>query len=684
MLLKRAEIVNFLSIKGKLPVDFDRKVSVFLGSNDHGKSNILAALQHLNNDTPILEDEVNWDADGDASISFLFELTAKETKEWKEIIEKLLKEAQDRASAKTESSSDPSPESSAEAKVSAGEIVSETPSTSSTPTPNPAPPAVKTPTKKAAVTEKERLLPEELPPTILNTALNLMVLTRAGTGRPIQFDGVELPELPDAIEAFIKDYKPRVELFRAMTGTLQDAATASDIDTVDFEFLQGVFFYAGLDPRDCEKVFTRTDKTIRDLQNASKTLDNNLRQLWGQGTDLHFHLSHKGNEKVNAIEFLADDPSIQSQVARMSKRSSGVTQFFTVSMILNARRNKFPANSYIYLFDEPGVYLHPQGQRDLLQVFEKLADENQIVYATHSLFLLNQNFPERHRLVFKDKDGTKIDQKPYQQNWKRATDALGVYLTSNILFSNKVLLVEGDSDPIYMYELFRQLNKAKDVDVDLNLLGVMSFYNYQNLRFLLQVFKKEASDTNVVVLVDGDASGRAAAHQTTELCRKLNVQQIKLGDGRSIEDYCLFEEQFLAAVALTIRNACEVEGIVVPAGLDDLVKKSWDLHKAGKVKPEKREKTEKTEKGEESKDVRKEKVTTGKWFKDVTRELMNDEASKVVLARNYVQLCRDANGLPLKRERTKDAIALCRDIAAKLEIPGLRAETMVEKPANKQ
>jgi predicted ATP-dependent endonuclease of OLD family len=71
------------------------------------------------------------------------------------------------------------------------------------------------------------------------------------------------------------------------------------------------------------------------------------------------------------------------------------------------------------------------------------------------LFLLNQNFPERHRLIAKDESGTKVDQKPYRQNWKFATDALGVYLTSNILFSNKVLLVEGDSDPMYLYELFR-------------------------------------------------------------------------------------------------------------------------------------------------------------------------------------------------------------------------------------
>jgi hypothetical protein len=37
---------------------------------------------------------------------------------------------------------------------------------------------------------------------------------------------------------------------------------------------------------------------------------------------------------------------------------------------------------------------------------------------------------------------------------------------------------------MYLYELFRQLNKMGETDVDLNALGIMSFYDYQNLRFL--------------------------------------------------------------------------------------------------------------------------------------------------------------------------------------------------------
>jgi predicted ATPase len=480
MLLSRIEITDFLSVRGTLPIDLDKKVTILLGSNDHGKSNILRAIEHLNEDTPITEDERNWDADSEPEMSFTLTLAKAETDEWNGIVQEIRNRNLEAKSVGSPAAEEPAAQKAAAPPAKA------------------APPGAPTPAKAA---DPELELPEEALAAVART----LKVARKGAGSPLTFYGVPLDDIPSEMSNFLVEKLPRVELFKTLTGNLQDSATATTIGTDEFEFLQGVFFYAGLDPLKSASLFTQDDRTMRRLDVASEKLDASLRSLWGQGTDLHFELAHKGNE----ILFLADDPAIKSRKARMSKRSAGVTQFFRVSMVLYARRKKHPANSYIYLFDEPGVLLHPRGQRDLLQVFEELADENQIIYATHSLFLLNQNFPERHRLIYKDQEGTKVDQKPYRQNWKLATDALGVYLTSNILFSNRIALVEGDSDPIYLYELFRQLNKSGELDVDLNTLGIMSFYDRQNLRFLLQVFKREGPEAQVCVVADGDAEGKA-------------------------------------------------------------------------------------------------------------------------------------------------------------------------------
>ncbi len=657
MILILVEMTDFRSIKGTIKLDCDRKVTILLGSNDHGKTNILRAVEHLNDDVPITEEEANWDAAGSPAISFSFALTVTEKKEWRAIIEEVVKRRNSISQRKVQEEADAKANESTGAPPKENGVVSKTTPTPSTTAKKP------TPSKDDAL-EAELLVPE----SVLDPSLAAIVLTRKGVGSALQFGGLEFDKLPEDLTTFLNAKKPRVELFRVLAGNLQDSATAEKIVTDEYEFLQGVFFYAGIDPLKSADLFVQDDKTVRALDKASEQLNESLSRLWGQGTELKFGLRHNG--KTSSIEFLADDPAIKSRKARMSKRSDGVTQFFRVSMVLYGRRKKNPANSYIYLFDEPGVLLHPQGQRDLLQVFEQLADDNQIVYATHSLFLLNQNFPERHRLIYKDGEGTKVDQKPYRQNWKWATDALGVYLTSNILFSNRILLVEGDSDPMYLYELFRQLNKSDDLDVDLNSLGIMSFYDYQNLRYLLQAFKREGQDTSLFVLTDGDAEGKNHLQRVDALCKRLDVPTQQLREGRSIEDYCLFEDEFVQAATFALQNALEAEGKKVPNDLADRVLKSWETRKAIPERPEKRSKADKDEKDE--------RKTAGKWFKVLAKEVLDDEASKIVLARTYAERCRELKNPAPNRDRMKEAKALCREIAAKLKLPPLKAAQAIE------
>lgn len=66
---------------------------------------------------------------------------------------------------------------------------------------------------------------------------------------------------------------------------------------------------------------------------------------------------------------------------------------FNMRMLLVARTDKAVPNGYIFMFDEPGLNLHPKGQVDLQNVFEDITKTNQIIYSTHSVFLINKNYP---------------------------------------------------------------------------------------------------------------------------------------------------------------------------------------------------------------------------------------------------------------------------------------------------
>lgn len=483
----------------------------------------------------------------------------------------------------------------------------------------------------------------------------LIDLERSGVGSPLSFEGEPINGWDDEVKGFLDGNIPHVEMFQPNAGALQDSVTAEQIATEEFEFLQGVFFYAGINPLDCKDLFAQNDATERRLDTASAQLDAELRRIWGQGVDLklHFELRHRND----AIEFLANDPAVKSRKTRMSKRSAGVTQFFRLSMVLHARRKKHPANSYIFLFDEPGIYLHPKGQKDLIQVFEQLSDQTQIAYATHSLFLLNQNFPERHRLIVRDEGGTKVDQKPYRANWRFATDALGVHLTANILFSPSVLLVEGDSDPIYIYELLRQLNNLGKLDADANMLGIFSYENLPNLRFLLQTFKQDGEGTNVMVLCDGDKQGKQIHRSIRPLCDARKVPIHILSDNLSIEDYALDESCFFDAVLDSIATAAEAASMAFSDDDKKRVKDEWDAHLK-----------------------QQSAASTGAWFKKVSGQVVRDKegASKVGLARNYAFRCREKPALTIVELRQAMALELSLKIVQLLELPATRAPKVIE------
>ena len=80
MRLVRVSIEGYRSIKERLEVTLDPHVTVLLGANDHGKTNFLQALRHLNEAEGFETDDLNWDhADKAESLPVLrFELELAE------------------------------------------------------------------------------------------------------------------------------------------------------------------------------------------------------------------------------------------------------------------------------------------------------------------------------------------------------------------------------------------------------------------------------------------------------------------------------------------------------------------------------------------------------------------------------------------------------------------------------
>ena len=80
------------------------------------------------------------------------------------------------------------------------------------------------------------------------------------------------------------------------------------------------------------------------------------------------------------------------------QRSAGFQWFFSFLAVASGF-DRFP-NGVVVLLDEPALTLHPAGQADLLRFIEdRIAPTAQVIYTTHSPFMVNPDHPQRLRMV---------------------------------------------------------------------------------------------------------------------------------------------------------------------------------------------------------------------------------------------------------------------------------------------
>jgi predicted ATP-dependent endonuclease of OLD family len=555
MKLLKVVIEAYRSIRERMTLIVERDVTVVLGPNDHGKTNLLSALQHLNVDHPFDPDnDLNWDsAERTASLPMVlgeFSLSEQE-RNWllqdenrtRTILNRLFqKQAEaDRDEAEGIQPAATVQPSRSVAAPSAPRAV--------------APGSAQQQANEGDEEEEEEELEEDLPGYELALFEDWQIpkavtVVREGAQGQLKVRGLE--DFRPIVRTRFNQFLPRVELINPIT-RLSDSVTAEELGEEKNEFMRGIFHYAMLNPNDCEELFEQTDRTQMRISRASDQLNQTLRQSWSQGKDLSFRLSL--NSREEKIELQIEDPSVTSTYVRASRRSSGFTHYFSLKTILHARQKDHPAQSYILLFDEPGVFLHPSGQFDLLQVLETLSLESQVLYVTHSLFMINKTFPTRHRLITKTADGTTLEGKPYVGRWQPVLSALGLTLTGSILFANHVVLTEGDSDPIYIYAIMQKAVAAGKCRLDINALAVMSTSESRHADVLLRLLHETHPRPRIAVITDGDKGGKERLVYVHALLKQHEIPERQLLKDTTIEDYLpMSREVYVPAVASYIAS----------------------------------------------------------------------------------------------------------------------------------
>ncbi|HEU4439751.1 MAG TPA: AAA family ATPase, partial [Methylomirabilota bacterium] len=181
----------------------------------------------------------------------------------------------------------------------------------------------------------------------------------------------------------------------------RDEGTLTDEDRTFLTILEE----AGLDlERETQSAAasSREDRQY-DLSDAAATLTRKLAAHW---TSRRYELDFR----VDGFEFFTFVKSEKDRaLIRLEERSRGFQWFFSFDLML-MHETHGTLRDCVILLDEPGLHLHPQAQRDLLQRLACYAEANTLVYTTHLPFMIDVTRPEGIRVISESDAGSVVSE----------------------------------------------------------------------------------------------------------------------------------------------------------------------------------------------------------------------------------------------------------------------------------
>ena len=335
------------------------------------------------------------------------------------------------------------------------------------------------------------------------SSVTLEITYKDGATNNYSIPDDNLPEdLKEEILSYLKlSLAERIFYFDTFKDRLKHRIPKNEIVNKSDDITNGLIKLAGLIGKE-SLIFEDTVIARQAKLNGGRELTKQLKSLWVQGKEDNIKVKLNVSNDGNSLNIDIEDLNTYGDV---STRSRGF--LFFLSFILKFKEyHAGDLENFIFLIDEPGIFLHPRGQKDLLLYLEKLSEFNQLIYTTHSPFMINQLNNFRVRVISKDKKiGTQIDVKPYTHNWKSLRASLGMMLADSFYYADNNLIVEGPADRLYLLTLLKLFHEKEIVRSDLNILSIIDAGGCPNVPAMVQIVKSE--ERPLVVLIDSDNQG---------------------------------------------------------------------------------------------------------------------------------------------------------------------------------
>lgn len=347
-------------------------------------------------------------------------------------------------------------------------------------------------------------------------------------------------------------------------------------DTIEYveefdkaETVRNLFYLAELDLTALESYQDSPSTLIKILNTASNRLTKRLNPTW-KGDPIHVDLRYNpGNIMSLVISDVHRDGTI-TNTGLLNRRAEGFKWTFSFIVNFAAETQRAELKEAILLLDEPARNLHPTQQMGIADLLQDLAGSNQVLYATHSPFMIFDYTPGN--LLVVELDRRRHLSKIFYDYWNADDMTLTpvIYGLSRGLVqsitdrgigvnSRPVLIVENRSDAMYLnaFDKF-----VEDPNISMNPLNVVASYSKDAVMPLATFYKNHGYSTFILL-----ADSVESKHIESQLAQNgfEPVQTIHYESDnkklRSIEDY-IAPDDYIHAVNQTYMVKLRHEGYV--------------------------------------------------------------------------------------------------------------------------
>ena len=333
------------------------------------------------------------------------------------------------------------------------------------------------------------------------------------------------------------------------------------------ETVRNLFYLAELDMKELDEVKESPSKCIKLLNAASNRLTSKLNPAW-KGDPIHVDLRYNpGNIMSVVISDVHKDGTI-TNTGLLNRRAEGFKWTFSFIVNFAAETQRAELKEAILLLDEPARNLHPTQQMGISDLLKNLAGSNQVLYATHSPFMIFDYTPGNLLVVELDKrkhlsrifyDYWNADDKTltpilYGLSRGQVESIVDREIGTN---SRPVIIVETMSDAMYLNAFDKFL---QDPNISMNPLNVIAAFNKNSVLPLAIFYRNHGYKT--FVLLDNTEESKQISSQLVSN-EFSSVQTIFFErEGKkleSIEDYIVLED-YLHPVNQTYEIKLRQEG----------------------------------------------------------------------------------------------------------------------------